>query len=1525
MSNTNAGAEIRALRAERAAAERQRGSVVAALDAAVAAKQDAQRRDDAAGVDAAQTDVDRFAALRDELTGVIARLDLEIDALRFAGDGAATPEERIAELRADLPVALLPVRIETRFLPAGGDPTDLWIRVYPDDIHLCDHEPGLTEIEIDAARQYWEDAWRAADDADRRDAAWQRLTTAVGGNRAKWVVGVTTPTNADAAPAAPVPADEPLDVEPALPAVDRKAADWTQATWACALPDRFVALGHVGGQRVFTAFGNAIPDRLPAGLAPDDTSDDEPEELGAAPADDGPIPIDDGILWLTDLAAAEKNGMAIRVPLQPNFAGGLDVLVVLGVRSSEDGEGGAELVTELIRTHEVTDGFELLRVGAPTNNAAGERAAFSSSPLGRDPFRGEPELDGAAIDGSEVGVALAEALGLPAERFESIPGAGRRSRAGDMHAALWSTTLGYYVQQMLLPLVPDETVGELHDHFVTDVRGRGPLPSVRAGAQPYGVLPVVARGPLQEGRDLFATGLVRLLDRFRGIWIAATDAVPRITPGEDPRSELTRILGMTAGTQRVRGRSVYGKQYLENLWQTDTSPISEESYAWQRGIARMLLQIAGVDSTNARIVQQAASTNQFSLRRQLVAAGELSEIDPLDPNYIADLVSAVNSDDAAGAVSELLPRGSLLYMMLRHSVLLALGEEAARLHLSSQGLTVQMVMEPELIDVESAEPTITGARFASQAVAGVTGVLTVGEFLGLPDADLELDFERWVAMRQALARLVDVPSAELGRLFTETLDLTSYRLDAWYTSLAMRRLRRVRQETPRGLHVGAYGFVEDLAPAADVQLAPAPAGHEPGDVIDPDTDGGFVHAPSLGHATTAAVLRSGFLAHGGAADDLLAIDLSSSRTRTAQYLLEGIRQGQPIGAILGYRFERHLHVGGLQRLVLPLRELAPLIVEVEGATDPIDARIAGHVVNGEKLAKMAEAGEIPFGTGPFPASGPDRAALDAALAGLIDAVDAVADLLLAESVYQTVQGNPVRAAAALDVVDRGAFPPDIEVARTPRTGVTLTQRIAALVGADDVAAPGWPAADARPRSLAEPRLNRWAGSMLGDPAGVDVVVAWTDADGVELADDRFALGDVGLCPLDVVLGLEQRGSDGPTELELRLLRHAHGRRPSGLPASARAVLVPDRGDHGLGELAMVAAEVGRVATGSRPVDGRDLAVPEEGGAPGVDVDELANRADAAVVALDGVRATLEAVLGGAAAPSLADAMLAAADFGVPDGVALPDGDTAAHAPVVLERLERMMARLDEMELAAGADAGAQVDHHRARLEGVFGEGFVTLPVFSAANAEELGASLAASPVRLAGDELAPAGWLLRAGLVRDGAERLGRAFTVAETLTGAAGATDLAVVQLPHVAGERWIGLDLADDAIPGASVSIVVHGGSALVPNAPMAGLLVDEWLEVIPRGGETTGVAFHFDQPDAVAPNCIALAVPAGNAETWDLDALEATVLELIDLARIRSVDIEELCWIGRYLPALYVADNPNQDTYSISFQDLFIREVD
>jgi hypothetical protein len=62
---------------------------------------------------------------------------------------------------------------------------------------------------------------------------------------------------------------------------------------------------------------------------------------------------------------------------------------------------------------------------------------------------------------------------------------------------------------------------------------------------------------------------------------------------------------------------------------------------------------------------------------------------------------------------------------------------------------------------------------------------------------------------------------------------------------------------------------------------------------------GFLQAPSLAQAATAAILRSGYLSQRRAGEgNSFAVDLSSDRVRRAEWLLDGVRHGQSLGALL---------------------------------------------------------------------------------------------------------------------------------------------------------------------------------------------------------------------------------------------------------------------------------------------------------------------------------------------------------------------------------------------------------------------------------------------------------------------------------------------------------------------------------------------------------------------------------------------------------------------------------------------------
>ena len=183
----------------------------------------------------------------------------------------------------------------------------------------------------------------------------------------------------------------------------------------------------------------------------------------------------------------------------------------------------------------------------------------------------------------------------------------------------------------------------------------------------------------------------------------------------------------------------------------------------------------------------------------------------------------------------------------------------------------------------------------------------------------------------------------------------------------------------------------------------------------------------MAHAAAAAVLRNAYLTYAGGSDGSpYAVDLSSARVRAARFVLEAVMQGQQVGAVFGYQIESGLHAATADQVIDPLRNLYPLVAnKAVDSGQQAEAIAARNVVDGLALRTAWKANTIPWGTAGLPAaSGTLYDAVIAQLGALDRTVDAVADTLLADAVYQLVQGSTMGASASLDTMAQGARPPD---------------------------------------------------------------------------------------------------------------------------------------------------------------------------------------------------------------------------------------------------------------------------------------------------------------------------------------------------------------------------------------------------------------------------------------------------------------------------------------------------------------------
>ena len=363
------------------------------------------------------------------------------------------PRASAGHLDAIYPFLLFPVRLETRFKEVdenGATKRQLWVRVYPDDVSVDTFEPTLSDAEVEDARRFWIDRWRAGGHEDQQRAAWRALVGSHGSGRAAWILDQFEPQNPLDEPEKAestdivlvIPAYEPLtnqeqeackdywlairaaegdqtivqqaferltdavgsadraeelrssyppanlDESPAdqndqvvvsaaflhLPSDPQTKHDsWSMPAQVNVMPERFVLLGYVDGQRELEELGNIIPSPLTVGVNPfRQTSEvDDNQDIEGL--------LGEGLRWLIDFDRAVELGMGFKIDLEGRYRSGFDRLFVLGLRLSADASSSKEMLEELIRGHHHgQSGLSLVPQGTPTNNTENRRSGFSS-------------------------------------------------------------------------------------------------------------------------------------------------------------------------------------------------------------------------------------------------------------------------------------------------------------------------------------------------------------------------------------------------------------------------------------------------------------------------------------------------------------------------------------------------------------------------------------------------------------------------------------------------------------------------------------------------------------------------------------------------------------------------------------------------------------------------------------------------------------------------------------------------------------------------------------------------------------------------------------------------------------------------------------------------------------------------------------------------------------------------------------------------------------------------------------------
>src|SRR5262249_4358301 len=198
----------------------------------------------------------------------------------------------------------------------------------------------------------------------------------------------------------------------------------------------------------------------------------------------------------------------------------------------------------------------------------------------------------------------------------------------------------------------------------------------------------------------------------------------------------------------------------------------------------------------------------------------------------------------------------------------------------------------------------------------------------------------------------------------------------------------------------------------------------------------------------------------------LAIDLSSDRVRDARGLIQAVRNGASLAALLGERIERWMVDAGLGTELSSVRQQFSL---VDGS--------GRQRIDGLKAAQA-------WGSNPPPT-------LVVIAARLAAAMDALGALLLSEAVHQQTSGHGSRAQAALAALETGAsLPSEFHVVRTSADSTASTWRLVL--------------------PLAPDALNTWIAGIIGAPAPLSASVTRSDQPPLSFTLAQIAVSATGL-------------------------------------------------------------------------------------------------------------------------------------------------------------------------------------------------------------------------------------------------------------------------------------------------------------------------------------------------------------------------------------------------------------------------------
>jgi hypothetical protein len=1113
--------------------------------------------------------------------------------------------------------------------------------------------------------------------------------------------------------------------------------------------------------------------------------------------------------WWEDWDEAVIVGVAGIVPAA-QLPARIDALYVTGLGDGDPAEHFADLAAE--------GRLGLLEPGTPTNSVDGAPAA----PLAGDAATWWHILHSPPGDAD---TDVSHALTGDPSRLSNMPGGERPQRAptSALTSVLWPALWGFAASHVF-------DLADLHTPArwaAAALFPEGAYPTLRIGPQPYGLLPTTSWTAWEaaDGDPPFEPALIRALVVLR-----------------NRHARSARARGTAAG-KNTEG-------LLDLIADTPTSSQFRYRPAWPLELWWLAMTGSGVPE-RWRTLHQAWSNryplpNQLGLApsRRYGARGSSRRIGvPLvvprgvAPDILPDLFDkladaavttpSVFANTARVEADVLNLNGSSLLIRLAIRSLQLLIAEVQR---AADQLTT---FDPEPFARNDRQPGRLEQLIAANPTVDPTAPKAATQHL--------------IDVAAALRSLGAVPASELERRLAAAIDCSNHRIDPWLVAPAQRRLDTLQHSGAAQHRLGAYGWVDGLAP-----------GH-PG-----PTPAGLLHAPTTSAAIAAAVLRDRAVSD---ASSRWHLDITSRTARAADRLAEHVRIGAHLAEALGREVER-------------IVKQTPAIEQLR-RNFPVRTEHAGkRVCDGLRILAQQ--------TFPIPGLDPDQ---QEALQELRDGLDAYGDLLVADGIHHLVEGRPDVAGSVMDAAAGLSRPPELSLLRTPREGRAVTSSI--VLALEHVADTPLPASDSdravlSPAGTLDPSVAAYLAAETGPASAWEFEVSFSDGTLPARPNRTVRLADLVLEPADA-LTLTR------TRLEALAVERAAELDDVDLGATgATGSVVGGSAGIRYEQAVSLVGLIGRNPAGPRALSQETTADPASEGIDASLLTRYAATREVGAALARQLRAQVELLspdgqIGAAAPDILGRLVTACAGWGIAPNPPRRPPDPAAPAPPEQRRLRRLadtatlaLAPLDERLAAApGEPAAGQLP----RADFLDAAAALITPTGQVAYTGTTPASDLPAVEPVDGEDGLDPTWLTVVAAVRPPLGRL-----EAHQLT-----TSTRLRPWTNRPGDPWQ-TDPSDKRRLVAVYAVPQLDLATTAPRTPLAVAAVDRFSEVIPAAEQTTGAAFGFDAPAARPQQAILLAVPPVTTDTMDHQTLVHILADTRTLAHARMarpVDLDDQFW--------------------------------